>query len=149
MPQSDGFRKCLAFTTACLVVVWTCGSFATAAAALLYRLVLGVWPDTQLYGLVPEAWLPGAAAVARGEWTDVVWAFVLGRDVLTALLVVPPLLLLPCLLLLRPGHGDGIPMFHGTAKPFAPDQSGRPGPTGLPFPSRRPGRLSYSTKNGT
>lgn len=146
MLQSDRFRKIVAFTAAGLLVIWTCGSFLTAVYKLVYRLVLGVWPNTLLYGIVPESWLPGTAALGQGEFLVGIWAFLLGRDVLTGLLLLPPLLLLPCLLLLRADHGGIIPALRSTAKPFTPGQFQDTGPL---FPVRRPGTGVGSTKNRT
>ncbi|KHK03804.1 hypothetical protein [Desulfovibrio sp. TomC] len=144
MRQSDRFRKCIAFTAAGLVVIWTCGSFLTAVYKLVYHLVLGAWPNTLLYGIVPEGWLPGAAGLPPGELLDRVWAFLLGCDVLTWLLILPPLFLLPCLLLLRAEHGGIIPALRSTARPFTPDLPRSAGPL---YPMRRPGPGGVSTKN--
>ena len=146
MVHADQFRKSVAFTAAGLLVIWTCGSGLTAVYKLVYRLVLGVWPNTLLYGVVPQDWLPAAATVAQGDMPAMVWAFLLGRDVLTCLLLLPPLLLLPCLFLLRAEHGGMLPALRSTANPFSP---GRPQGTGLPAPARRPGDGLFSTKNRT
>ena len=146
MIRSDSLRKYVASAAAGLLVVWTCGSGLTAVYKLVYRLFLGVWPNTQLYGVVPEDWLPDAAALAQGDALARVWAFLLGRDVLTWLLLLPPLLLLPCLLLLRADHGGLIPALRSTAKPFSPGQPAAG--TGRPARSRRPGASLSSTKNG-
>ena len=146
MLQSNCLRTSAAFTAAGLLVIWTCGSFLTAVYKLVYRLVLGAWPNTLLYGIVPESWLPGTAALGQGELLVRIWAFLLGCDVLTGLLLLPPLLLLPCLLLLRADHGGIIPALRSTAKPFTPDQSRGSGPL---YPIRRPGTGVVSTKNRT
>ena len=145
MTQSKKLRRCAAFLAACLVVVWVGGSFLAALFKLANRLWFGSWPDTRLFGLVPEAWTPGASALALGEPLGRLWAAVLGCDALVWLLVAPPLLLLPCLILLRAEHGGMLPALRRSAKPFAAQ---RPAPVRLaPFPSR-PGCVVSSTKKG-
>lgn len=145
MPQSIPIRRCAAFMAACLVVVWVGGSFLTAMFKLGYRLWLGAWPDTLLYGIVPETWTPGAASLIRGDSLATVWAALLACDVLIWLLVVPPLLLLPCLLLLRTAHGGLIPALRSSAKPFAPDRPEQRRPA--PYPTR-PNYVVCSMKDG-
>ncbi|MHC1790364.1 hypothetical protein [Solidesulfovibrio sp.] len=146
MPHSDRLRKITAFTAAGLVVVWTVGSFLTAMFKLGYRLALGAWPDTLVYGLVPEAWTPGVAALNRGGIAVAAWQYLLLADVLTWLLLVPPLLLAPCLLILRADHGGVLPALRSTTKPFSPGPPEQTRP--MPFP-RRGGQIAVSTRNGT
>lgn len=145
MARSKQLRRCAAFLAAGLVVLWAGGSFLSAVFKLVYWLWLGSWPDTQLYGIVPEAWTPGAAVLARGDMPVGIWNFFLHCDVVVLLLTVPPLLLLPCLLLLRADHGGIIPALRSTTKPFAVDRPASPRPA--PYPTR-PAGLACSMKNG-
>jgi len=145
MAQTNTLRRYAAFLAACLIVVWVGGSFLTALFKLANRLWFGAWPDTRLYGLVPDSWTPGAAPLALGEPLGRLWAAALGCDVLLWLLVAPPLLLLPCLLLLRAEHGGMLPALRRSAKPFGPQRSD---PCRIaPYP-RRPGCVVGSTNKG-
>jgi len=135
MELSAQLRKSTAFIAACLVVVWVGGSFLTAMFKVAYWLWFGAWPYTQLYGLLPEAWTPSAASILRHETLPLAWNFVLRCDVIMLLLVVPPLLLLPCLFLMRTDHGGIIPALRSTTKPFGPATPMR---SPDPYPSRPP-----------
>ena len=144
MAQTTPLRRSAAFLAACLVVIWVGGSFLTALFKLATRLWFGAWPDTRLYGLVPEGWTPGAAALLQDGLPGRLWAALLGYDVLLCLLALPPLLLVPCLLLLRAEHGGLLPALRRSARPFAPPG---PAPTRCPPALHRPGRFAYSTKD--
>ena len=143
MAQSQKLRPGAAFLAACLIVVWVGGSFLTALFKLANRLWFGTWPDTRLYGLVPEAWTPGAADWAWAAPLGRLWSAALGCDVILWLLIAPPLLLLPCLILLRAEHGGMLPALRSSAKPFAAQ---RPVSVRLAPAPRRPGCFVCSTK---
>ena len=143
MAHPTHLRRSAAFLAACLVVIWVGGSFSTALFKLATRLWFGTWPDTRLYGLVPETWTPGAAALLQDGTLGRLWATFLGYDILLCLLALPPLLLVPCLLL-RAEHGGLLPALRRSAKPFSPPG---PGPSRSAPPLHRPGRFAYSTKN--
>jgi hypothetical protein len=145
MIRCDPVRRAVAFLAAGLLVFWTCGSFVVAAFKLGWYLVYGTWPDTRLYGILPDFLIFNVATGRSQDLLATVWRFVMHCDVLHLLLVVPPVLLLGCLLPLGLGQGGMAPAWHRAARPFGPPAPGR----SPPARPGRPGLTPQSRQNGT
>jgi hypothetical protein len=131
MNDADPIQRLLTFAAAGLLVLWTVGSLLTALFKIGWNLLYGVWPDTSVYGILPDFLDFDLSLAPPDEMATVLWRFVLGCDVLHVLLVVPPALLLLCLLALRRGHGGLLPALRRTANHFGPPPV-RPLPPGRP-----------------
>jgi hypothetical protein len=124
MDTRHPLRKAAAFASGGLLVIWIGGVGGTAAYKTVFWLFLGVWPETALYGLAPPPLIRYALTLARDGMASKILLFLLTTDILAHLLVVPPLLLFPCLLVLLAGQGPGV-IRHMAGRPFAA-AGGRP-----------------------
>ena len=118
MPQSR-LEKSAAFASGLLFVAWIGGSCGAAAYKAVYWLIFSVWPETALYGLVPAAVVRFVLALPREGLLSRVFLALLTTDLLTYILVVPPLLLAPCLACLLSGRRPEQ-AWRMAARPFAP-----------------------------
>lgn len=118
MPHSR-LEKAAAFASGLLFVAWIGGSCGAAAYKAVYWLIFSVWPETALYGLVPAAVVRFVLALPREGLLSRVFLALLTTDLLTYILVVPPLLLAPCLACLLSGRRPGQ-AWRMAARPFAP-----------------------------
>ncbi|WP_052360309.1 hypothetical protein [Solidesulfovibrio alcoholivorans] len=118
MPHSR-LEKTAAFASGLLFVAWIGGSCGAAAYKAVYWLIFSVWPETALYGLVPAAVIRFVLTLPRGELLTRTLLALLTTDLLTYILVVPPLLLAPCLAYLLSGRRPGQ-AWRMAARPFAP-----------------------------
>lgn len=134
MTDADPFRRLAAFAAACLLVLWTVGSLLAALFKVGWQLLYGTWPDTTVYGILPDFLDFNLSMRPRDDLPTALWHAVLGCDMLLLLLVVPPVLLLVCLLALRRGHGGLLPALRRTANHFGP-------PPTPPLPPGRPRRV--------
>ncbi len=134
MTDAAPFQRLAAFAAAGLLVLWTVGSLLVVLFKVGWQLLYGTWPDTTLYGILPDFLDFDLSMMPRDDLPTALWHAVLGCDVLLLLLVVPPVLLLVCLLVLRRGHGGLLPALRRTANHFGPSPT-RPLPPGH---SRRP-----------
>ena len=112
-------EKTAAFAAGLLFVAWIGGSCGAAAYKAVYWLIFSVWPETALYGLVPAAVVRFALTLPREELLTRTLLALLTTDLLTYILVVPPLLLAPCLAYLLSGRRPGQ-AWRMAARPFAP-----------------------------
>ena len=78
-------------------MTWVGGSLGAAGFKAVYWLSCGVWPDTALYGLVPDAALGPLWAESGAGGPDSWLLGLLRLDILTVILLAPPILLLPFL----------------------------------------------------
>ena len=131
MTDADPFQRLAAFAAACLLVLWTVGSLLVAMFKVGWQLLYGTWPDTTVYGILPDFLDFDLSMMPRDDLPTALWHAVLGCDVLLLLLVVPPVLLLVCLLALRRGQGGLLPALRRTASHFGPPPT-QPLPTGRP-----------------
>ncbi len=129
MTNADPFQRLAAFAAACLLVLWTVGSLLVALFKVGWQLLYGTWPDTMVYGILPDFLNFDLSLMPKDDLPTALWRFVLGCDLLHALLVVPPVLLVVCLLLLRRGHGGLLPALRRTANHFGSSPT-RPLPPG-------------------
>ena len=134
MADADPFERLAAFAAACLLVLWTVGSLLVALFKVGWQLLYGVWPDTTIYGILPDFLNFDLSAMPRDDLPTALWRFVLGCDLLYVLLVVPPVLLAVCLLALRRNQGGLLPALRRTANHFGPPPAGR-------LPPGRPRRI--------
>ncbi len=118
MPQSR-LEKTAAFASGLLFVAWIGGSCGAAAYKTVYWLIFSVWPETALYGLAPAAAVRFVLTLPREELLSRALLALLTTDLLTYILVVPPLLLVPCLAYLLSGRRPGQ-AWRMAARPFAP-----------------------------
>uniref|UniRef100_I2Q664 Uncharacterized protein n=1 Tax=Desulfovibrio sp. U5L TaxID=596152 RepID=I2Q664_9BACT len=118
MDTRHPLQKAAAFASGGLFVIWIGGVGGAAAYKTASWLFLGVWPETALYGLAPAPLVRYALTLPREAIASKILVFLLTTDILTYLLAVPPLLLLPCLLVLLAGQGPGV-LRHRANKPFA------------------------------
>ena len=131
MTDADTFERLAAFASACLLVLWAVGSLFVALFKVGWQLLYGTWPDTLIYGILPDFLNFDLSAMPKDDLPTALWRFVLGCDLLHVLLIVPPVLLLFCLLALRRGHGGLLPALRRTANHFGPPPAG-------PLPTSRP-----------
>ncbi|MGD9609254.1 MAG: hypothetical protein AB7U59_07580 [Desulfovibrionaceae bacterium] len=144
MAQSNHLPRAAAFGTSFLLVTWVGGSLGAAGFKAVYWLSCGVWPDTALYGLVPEAAL-GPLRTGAGNGGPDAWVLGLLRlDILSLILLAPPLLLLPFLIgRLLKRHPK--PFLLRLRHPFAPPSRDRgSNPTRTGNPSMKNGQTSSS-----
>ncbi|BAH77260.1 hypothetical protein [Solidesulfovibrio magneticus] len=134
MADADPFERLAAFAAACLLVLWAVGSLLVALFKVGWQQLYGVWPDTTIYGILPDFLNFDLSTMPRDDLPTAVWRFVLGCDLLHVLLVVPPVLLVVCLLVLRRGHGGVLPALRRTANHFGPPLPGH-------LPPGRPRRV--------
>ncbi|WP_300162190.1 hypothetical protein [Solidesulfovibrio sp.] len=130
--RSPRLDKAAAFASGLLLVAWIGGGCGAAAYKAVYWLLFDAWPETALYGLVPAPAVRWVLALPREEPLSRLLYGTLDTDLLTYILVVPPLLLVPCLGWLLAGRGPG-PAWRAAMRPFTP--SDRPGDP----KSKRPG----------
>lgn len=141
MPDRHPFQRTTAFIASFLLVTWIGGSLGAAGFKAVYWLCCGVWPDTALHGLVPEAVL-GPLLVQSGNGGPDAWLLGLLRlDILTLILAAPPLLLLPFLAAHLTGRAPE-PLFTRLRHPFAAPSSRNHGSAGS-------GPGNDSNKSGT
>jgi hypothetical protein len=131
MTDANPFERLAAFAAACLLVLWAVGSLVVALFKVGWQLVYGTWPDTTIYGILPDFLNFDLSAMPGDDLPTALWRFVLGCDLLHVLLVVPPVLLAVCLLGLRRGHGGLLPALRRSANHFGPPPA-RPLPPGRP-----------------
>ena len=90
-----------------LMASWVGGTAGISLFKTVYRLISGAWPNTALYGLAPGqaiAWVLGLPADGSLRPTLLV---LLDLDIMAYIVLIPPLLLLPCLVVLLAGHRQG------------------------------------------
>ena len=133
MTDAAQCQRLAAFAAACLVVLWTVGSLFVALFKIGWQLLYGTWPDTSIYGILPDFLNFDLSMMPEYDLPTALWRFVLSCDLLHVLLVVPPVLLLVCLLVLRRGQGGLLPALRRTANHFGPLPAG-------PLATRRPRR---------
>lgn len=115
MDHADPLRRLAAFAAACLLVLWTCGSLGAALFKVCWQLLYGTWPDTTIYGILPDFLDIDLTLLPPDDVPALFWRWFLGCDVLHVLLAAPPILLLACLLPLRRRHGGVLPALRRTA----------------------------------
>lgn len=120
MDHANPIHRLAAFAAACLLVLWTCGSFGAALFKVGWRLLYGTWPDTRIYGILPDFLPINLTFLPPDDVLAMLWRWFLGCDVLHVLLVAPPFLLLACLLPLRRRHGGVLPALRRTANHIGP-----------------------------
>jgi len=116
--RHDGSRAA-AFATGWLLVVWIGGTIGAVGVKVVSWLLGGVWPTTPLAGLLPDPAVRFVLELPRDALPGLVLSGVLRLDILTCLLVGPPLLLVPCLIVLLSG-GSVAETWRLAAKPFRP-----------------------------
>ena len=124
MAQSNHLPRAAAFGTSFLLVTWVGGSLGAAGFKAVYWLSCGVWPDTALYGLVPDAALGPLWAESGAGGPDSWLLGLLRLDILTVILLAPPVLLLP-FLVGRVLTRHPKPFFLRLRHPFAPPSRDR------------------------
>lgn len=126
MRQRHPIKMAAGFASALLFVFWIGGSCGAAAYKTVYWLVFGVWPETAVYVLVPAPLIREVLALPQNTVLSQVLLTLLSTDIMTYLLVVPPILLLPCLLVLFTGQPPRV-AWRMAVKPFAPRAGGQGG----------------------
>ncbi len=121
---SPGLDRTAAFASGLLLVAWIGGGCGAAAYKAVYWLLFDAWPETALYGLVPAPAVRWVLALPREDPLSRLLSGALSTDLLTYILVAPPLLLAPCLGWLLARRGPE-PTWRAAMRPFSP--SGRPG----------------------
>lgn len=104
MDSAHPLRHAATFASACLAMIWLGGSLGAAGFKAVFWLLFGVWPETALYTLMPAATLQLALSLPEDNLLGKIIFFVARLDILTIILVGPPLLLLPCLALALSGR---------------------------------------------
>lgn len=108
-----------AFATGWFFVVWIGGVIGAAGVKTVAWLWGGVWPATPVAALLPDELLRFILALPRDSLTGFSLAGLLRLDILTCLLLGPPLLLAPCLLVLVSSR-SAADSWRLAAKPFRP-----------------------------
>ncbi len=104
MDSEHPFKKAAAFLAGGLLVTWIGGTCGATAYKAVYSLAFGAWPETGLYRLAPAVCVRYVLSLPKDTLLSDVLLFLLTRDILTYLAVLPPLLLLPCLAILLHGQ---------------------------------------------
>ncbi len=120
-------EKTVAFLCGLLAVGWIGGACGATLYKAVYWLACDAWPDTGLYGLLPGPAVRAVLAMPRDEPLRQILLSLLTGDLLTYILLVPPLVLLPCLAWLLSGHGPQE-TWRLAARPFTPASPGRGDP---------------------
>lgn len=130
MDNAHPLKGPVAFVMGGLFVVWIGGLAGIAGFKMFSWLVFGVWPETAVSQLMPGVVLRFVLGLRGDAFLAPILGSLLRLDVLTGILLGPPLVLAPCLLLLWPRRTG--PVWRLAGKPFAarsagPDASGSAG----------------------
>ncbi|WP_428560834.1 MAG: hypothetical protein ACP59X_17505 [Solidesulfovibrio sp. DCME] len=119
MRSRHPLEKTVAFLCGLLAVGWIGGACGATFYKAVYWFVCDAWPDTGLYGLLPGAAVRAVLAMPKDEPLRPILLQLFGIDLLTYIILVPPLVLLPCLAWLLAGHGP-TETWRLAARPFSP-----------------------------
>jgi len=132
--QRHSLLGAAAFATGALCVVWIGGAIGAAGFKAVFWLVCGTWPETAVQALVPEAALRFVVELPQDSFSGLLLGGFLRLDILTCILLGPPLLLGPCLAVLVSASSAGE-AWRLAVKPFAP--AGRRAPPPVMHPALR------------
>jgi hypothetical protein len=109
MDTDHPVKRAAAFVAAGLAMAWIGGSVGTAGFMTVYWLLFGAWPETAMYTLVPAAVIRFVLSLPGDDPLRPIFLYLLHQDLLAYILVVPPLLLAPCLAVLLIGQPSPPP----------------------------------------
>lgn len=119
MDDTHPCSRLAAFATGGLVAVWIGGLVGAVGVKTVYWLWNGVWPGTTFGALLPDSALRAVVEWAADASLGGVTLWLVQLDILIYLLVIPPLLLAPCLAVLLLGRRPGA-CWRQAVRPFLP-----------------------------